>query len=113
MVELVATEGKSLGNILKQLSKRIGEFHTDRINIAILPDRKAALEAKLGSGLASIGRFKVEKFITTDGYKFILPGGEWVAFRASGTEPVFRCYLEAKSLTNLEKLRTACRQLLS
>ncbi len=113
MAELVATEGKSLGNILKELSKRIGEFHTDRLNISIQPDRKTALEARLGSGLASIGRFKVEEFITTDGYKFILPGGEWVAFRASGTEPVFRCYVEAKSRANLEKLRAACRQLLS
>ena len=55
---------------------------------------------------------KVEKFITTDGFKFLLPNREWVAFRASGTEPVFRCYIEAKSKAQLEKLRTACRKLL-
>jgi len=50
--------------------------------------------------------------ITTDGYKFLLPGQEWVAFRASGTEPVFRCYLEAKSAAHLAQLKTACRNLL-
>jgi phosphoglucomutase len=54
----------------------------------------------------------VEKFITTDGYKFLLPNREWVAFRASGTEPLFRCYIEAKSKANLKKLQTACRELL-
>src|SRR5207244_12871702 len=77
MAELVATEKKSLGRILKDLEKQTGEFHTDRINIAIRPETKDALLAKLGSGLASIGTFKVERLITTDGYKYLLPNQEW------------------------------------
>jgi alpha-D-glucose phosphate-specific phosphoglucomutase len=112
MAELVATEKKSLGKILQDIEKVTGEFHTDRINVAIPPDQKAALLAKLGSGLESIGPFKVEKFITTDGYKFLLPKGEWVAFRASGTEPLIRCYIEAKSPAQMKKLRRACQELL-
>ena len=63
--------------------------------------------------MAKIGAFKVEKFIATDGYKFILPGGEWVAFRASGTEPLIRCYIEARSQAHLKKLQTACRSVLA
>src|SRR6266704_2473874 len=78
MAELVATEGKSLGRILKDLEKQTGEFHTDRINVAIPPERKEALLARLGSGLSSIGPFKVERLITTDGYKYLLPNQEWV-----------------------------------
>jgi len=112
MAELVATEKKSLGQILKELAKKIGEFYTDRINVSFAPEKKDALLARLGGGLKNIGPFKVEKFITTDGYKFLLPGGEWVAFRASGTEPLIRCYIEAKSKANLKKLQTACRELL-
>jgi alpha-D-glucose phosphate-specific phosphoglucomutase len=112
MAELVATEKKSLGQILKELAKQIGEFYTDRINVSFAPEKKDALLAKLGSGLKNIGPFKVEKFITTDGYKFLLPNREWVAFRASGTEPLIRCYIEAKSMANLKKLQTACRELL-
>jgi len=112
MAELVAMEGKSLGRILKELEKKTGEFYTERINIKIQPETKDALLAKLGSGLDSIGSFKVEKFITTDGYKYLLPKREWVAFRASGTEPVVRCYIEAKSAANLKKLRSACQSLL-
>ncbi|MGN6554509.1 MAG: phosphoglucomutase/phosphomannomutase family protein [Verrucomicrobiota bacterium] len=113
MAELVAMEKKSLGRILKDLEKKIGEFHTDRINVSIPPDKKEALLAKLGSGLANIGSFKVEKFITTDGFKFLLPKGEWVAFRASGTEPLIRCYIEARSVAGLKKLRSACQKLLA
>jgi len=112
MAELVATERKSLGQILKVLAKQTGEFHTERINIPIQPASKETIVAKLGTGLERIGPFRVEKFITTDGFKFLLPDEEWVAFRASGTEPLFRCYIEAKSARNLKKLRDACRELL-
>ncbi|HSH93933.1 MAG TPA: phosphoglucomutase/phosphomannomutase family protein [Roseimicrobium sp.] len=112
MAELVATEKKSLGQILKLIEKTTGEFHTTRINVAIPPDKKEALLTKLGAGLDKVGSIKVEKFITTDGYKFLLPNREWVAFRASGTEPLIRCYIEAKSVANLKKLEKACRQIL-
>jgi len=113
MAELVATEQKSLGQILKELAKQTGMFYTERINIPIQPASKDAIVAKLGAGLQSIGPFKVEKFITIDGFKFLLPNREWVAFRASGTEPLFRCYLEAKSAGNLKKLREVCKALLA
>ena len=113
MAELVATEKKSLGQILKELSKTIGNFYTDRINVSFAPEKKDELLAKLGSGLKSIGSFPVEKFITTDGYKFLLLGKEWVAFRASGTEPLIRCYIEAKSKANLKKLQAACHEVLA
>jgi phosphoglucomutase len=113
MAELVATEKKSLGQILAELSKKIGNFYTDRINISFAPEKKDALLAKLAAGLQSIGPFKVQKFITTDGYKFLLPDREWVAFRASGTEPLIRCYIEARSKANLKKLEAACRGILA
>src|SRR5947207_10415583 len=113
MAELVAMERKPLGKILKELEKQTGQFHTDRINVPIQPESKEALLQKLGSGLQEIGPFKVEKFITTDGYKYLLPNHEWVAFRASGTEPLIRCYIEAKSAASLKKLRHACREVLA
>ncbi len=113
MAELVGAEGKSLGWILKDLEKKTGEFHTERINVAIQPERKEALLSKLGSGLQFIGQFRVDRFITTDGFKYLLPNNEWVAFRASGTEPLVRCYIEARSPANLKKLRNSCRALLA
>jgi phosphomannomutase len=113
MAELVATERKSLGQILRALEKETGEFHTDRLNVSIPAEKKEALLKKLAAGLDRVGSFPVEKFITTDGYKFLLPGGEWVAFRASGTEPLIRCYIEAKTTASLKRLREACRAVLS
>src|SRR5881398_4173402 len=51
MSELVATEKKSLGQILKDLEEQTGEFHTDRINVPIQPETKESLLARLASGL--------------------------------------------------------------
>jgi phosphoglucomutase len=112
MAELVAMERKSLGQILKELAKQCGQFYTDRLNFHIDPEKKDLLLARLAGGLKAVGPFPVEKFITTDGFKFLLPKEEWVAFRASGTEPAFRCYIEAKSKASLEALRVACRAVL-
>jgi alpha-D-glucose phosphate-specific phosphoglucomutase len=113
MAELVAYERKGLGEILADLAAKAGEFHTDRLNVAIPAEKKEALLKRLGEGLPDIGGIKVEQFITTDGFKFVLPNREWVAFRASGTEPLIRCYLEAKSPRQLAKLRKACQLLLA
>jgi phosphoglucomutase len=112
MAELVAYEGKSLGQILKELEKKIGEFHTARINVPIDPAKKEELIKKLGGSISQIGKSRVVQFVTTDGFKFLLPDREWVAFRASGTEPLFRCYVEARSASRLKQLQKACRQLL-
>ncbi|HXJ74223.1 MAG TPA: phosphoglucomutase/phosphomannomutase family protein, partial [Candidatus Dormibacteraeota bacterium] len=53
MAELVATERKPLGQILKQLEKQTGQFFTDRLNIKIPAAQKDALLKKLGGGLDS------------------------------------------------------------
>jgi phosphomannomutase len=51
--------------------------------------------------------------LATDGFKYLFPSGERVAFRASGTEPLIRCYIEAKSQASLKKLRVAGQTLLT
>ena len=56
MAELVATEKKSLGQILKEIEKQTGQFLTDRINIPIAAEKKEHLLAKLGKGLDKVGR---------------------------------------------------------
>lgn len=112
MAELVAKEGRSLGSILKEIQDKAGYYYSDRINIAVAPDKKAGLLSRLGAGVDRIGDFKVQSLNKMDGFKFLLDDGEWVAFRASGTEPVFRCYIEARTPAHLEALKTSCQALL-
>lgn len=112
MADLVAVERKPLGAILRDVRDITGPFFTDRINLHIDPAQKERLLTKLAAGAKTIGRFPVEKFITLDGFKFILPDDEWVAFRASGTEPAFRCYIEAHSRKHFLALESAAKALL-
>lgn len=113
IAELVAMEGKTLSQILKALERKTGSFFTDRINVKIPADKKQALLDRLSHGLDKVGTYPVQEMITTDGYKFLLPNQEWVAFRASGTEPMIRCYIEAKSEQSLKKLQSACKKTLT
>jgi phosphomannomutase len=101
MAELAATTRKPLSDTLKEITKIGGPFYTERINIHIDPAKKEELLSRLSGGLSKIGSFPVEKTITLDGHKYLLPNGEWVAFRASGTEPHYRCYIERRSKKNL------------
>ena len=111
MAELVAYEGKSLGQVLKGIQKRAGGIVSDRINLRVTPERKEQLLAKFAGGLAEFGGQKVTGVVTTDGYKFLLNDGCWVMFRASGTEPVFRCYLEARTARQMAGFRQAALEL--
>jgi phosphomannomutase len=113
MAELRAAERKPLKHILDQIDKETGrKFYTDRMNVDIPADKKESLLAKLQAGVDYVGKFKVLEHVKTDGSKFILPDGEWVGMRASGTEPLVRCYMEAVSPRHLSQLRDACRALL-
>jgi phosphomannomutase len=113
MAELVAVERRPLGAVLAELAGKAGEFHTGRINVAVPAARKEALLERLSRGLERFAGKPVREFITKDGFKFVLPDDEWVAFRASGTEPLIRCYLEAKSPDGLRKLAAAARKVLA
>jgi phosphomannomutase len=42
---------------------------------------------------------------TLDGVKLLLEGGAWVLIRPSGTEPLFRIYVEAATLEDVQKIQ--------
>jgi alpha-D-glucose phosphate-specific phosphoglucomutase len=107
MAELVAYEGRSLRKILAEIEQRAGKIVSDRINLRVTPERKEQLLAKFAAGLEEFAGRKVTGGVTIDGFKFLLGDGRWVMFRASGTEPVFRCYLEAQSGKELAGFRKA------
>ena len=107
MCELVAYEGKPLRKIIAELQQQCGRIESDRINLRVTPERKDELLKKFAGGLREFGGRPVTETVTIDGYKFLLGDNCWVMFRASGTEPVFRCYLEAPTTRQLAVFRRA------
>ena len=95
-----------------QLTRYFDKFcAVDRINLRVTPERKDALLQRFADGLDQFAGLKITQTISTDGFKFMLGDGQWVMFRASGTEPVFRCYLETRSPRRLAQFRNAAMEL--
>jgi hypothetical protein len=75
--------GTSVRNSRFVVAKPVLIVGTDT-RFLIFAGEKTALLAKLGGGLQKIGAFKFDKFITTDGFKFLQPNNEWLRFAPAG-----------------------------
>jgi len=98
LLEIMAFHGKNLRGILQELKEEIGEYCYDRVDIHCCHEKKEEIFTSLCSHPPkSFGGYDVTKVETLDGVKLNLANGSWVLFRASGTEPVVRVYVESGS----------------
>ena len=79
-----------------------------------LPDAsKTALMERLQSEtLAELSGQKIVSVNKADGVKMVREDGSWVLIRPSGTEPLVRCYIEARSEFGVEELKHAVHSLI-
>lgn len=105
LLELMATEGKKLEEILAEIDGRYGSFRYRRKDIKYPDEKKNLLfETLKSSPPESLAGKKVVEVKSIDGIKFIFDNEDWLIFRASGTEPKLRIYAEAKSFEEVDKL---------
>lgn len=109
VAEMVASRGKNLRQQLADIERRVGAFHTVRLNLHLTPELKEKVKDRLGNPPNRLGGKTVTELNRTDGLKLILEDGSWVLLRLSGTEPVARCYVEAGSEAELTRLTEVAR----
>ena len=104
LANIMAEEGKPLGQLVRDLQQEYGEHHYGRLDLHLSNEVKDEAMRRAGAKPVKIGSFAVQKVETLDGVKFFLDaptngnGAEaWVLVRASGTEPLLRIYCEAAS----------------
>ena len=105
LANVMAEEGKPLGQLVADLQREFGPHYYGRSDLHIPEEMKQSAIRRAGAGgTRGLGRYKVLKKENLDGVKFFLDapsngnGAEaWVLFRASGTEPLLRLYTEAAS----------------
>jgi alpha-D-glucose phosphate-specific phosphoglucomutase len=107
VAEMVAVEGKTVGQLLTDLYSRVGEFYTTRKNLRLSLELAEKIGDKLASPPDKLAGQAVKELVTTDGVKMIMEDGSWALFRKSGTEPVVRVYTEASSQEALKSLTDA------
>ena len=110
VAEMVAREGKSVGQLLEELYGRVGRYITKRENISLSPEIEEVFPARVANLPTEIAGAKVAKIIRLDGTKLVLTDGSWLLFRKSGTEPVVRLYGEAATTGRLAEVMKAGRE---
>jgi len=105
LANVMAEEGKPLGQLVADLQREFGPHYYGRRDLHI-PDqvKQGTIQRASAEATRGLGRYRVIKKESLDGVKFFLDapnkgkGAEaWVLFRASGTEPLLRLYTEAAS----------------
>jgi len=104
IANVMAEEGKTLGQLVQALQDEYGPHYYGRRDLRLTEEVKQSALQRAAAKPASIGRYKVLSMADLDGYKFFLDaptngnGAEaWVLVRGSGTEPLLRVYCEASS----------------
>jgi phosphomannomutase len=117
LANVMAQEGKTLGQLVADLQAEYGEHQYGRIDLHIPDDIKNAAIARakaLEAGDPVIAGMPILRQENLDGVKFYLDNPEsktkpnaaetWILFRASGTEPLMRIYTESTSKEAVAKL---------
>lgn len=97
--------GVYLSDYLKKIYSEFGTFYNTRLDLKI-PESKKMDVIRYFSGLfnGKIENMEVTELIDIDGSKIVFKDGSWILVRASGTEPVVRCYIEARDEGFFNKL---------
>ena len=104
LANIMADEGKPLGQLVRDLQQGYGEHHYARTDLRLTQEMKDEAMRRVEAKPAKLGSYNVLSVETLDGMKFFLDaptngnGAEaWVLVRSSGTEPLLRIYCEAAS----------------
>ncbi len=107
ILEMMAYKNKSLKELVNEIKEFIGiNFYTDRIDIKLENENQAKKLKEKFNLLDKIANFKIIEKITIDGIKTILDDNlSSVLIRKSGTEPLYRFYIESDSLKKLDAIK--------
>lgn len=111
-LEMVASTGLPLEDLVEQLLGEVGPSHYGRLDLRLTrPIAKKKLASRLVNGAPKeIGDLEVQDISDRDGVKYLMDDDSWLLIRPSGTEPLLRVYAEARAPDSLEALLGHGRQ---
>jgi alpha-D-glucose phosphate-specific phosphoglucomutase len=112
LAEIWAVHKQPLGEVYRRLLKKYGNFVSTRTDLHLAAAAKDALMEKMRDKTPrSFAGAKVVSKNLCDGVKLVLEDGAWLLMRPSGTEPLVRVYMEARSQKRLKELQAATQKL--
>jgi alpha-D-glucose phosphate-specific phosphoglucomutase len=104
--ELVAVYGAGLTELLNHVAGEFGRVYSRRLDVRTsYAEKERVLGILKGFDPGTLAGCKVTGRNTLDGVKLLLEGGAWVLIRPSGTEPLFRIYVEAATLEDVQRIQ--------
>jgi alpha-D-glucose phosphate-specific phosphoglucomutase len=112
LANVMAEEGKPLGQLVADLQREFGAHHYGRRDLHV-PDeiKDGAIRRASAAHTTRLGAFPVLRKENRDGIAFFLDAPKnnngadaWVLFRASGTERLLRVYVEAATPALVEEI---------
>jgi phosphomannomutase len=115
LANVMAEEGKPLGQLVADLQREFGPHYYGRRDLHISDGMKNdAIRRAADPQTSRLGGYSVLRKENRDGIKIYLDAptngngaDPWVLFRASGTEHLLRCYVEAASPELVEEILEA------
>jgi len=108
LIKIAARFKKPFSELLDNIYREFGPCFDERIDVEMTESRRDALmEALRESPPRQLGDEDVQKVDLRDGVKVITADDTWMLVRASGTEPLVRIYVEARSKEAFDKASKA------
>jgi len=112
LANVMAEEGKPLGQLVADLQREFGAHYYGRRDLHISDEIKnGAIRRAADPKTTTLGDYSILRKEDRDGVKFYLDAPKhgngadaWVLFRASGTERMLRCYVEAATPELVEEI---------
>lgn len=104
VAEMIAVSGKSLTGLRRDLFQAYGKKYSGQRSLPLQPKSERALKDLIIAPPDRFGGKRVLGVERADGIKLDFDDDDWLLLRLSGTEPLIRCYAEAESKADLEKL---------
>ena len=114
VANVMADEGKTLGELVDALQEEFGEHQYGRIDMHIDEELKQSAIRRARAVTGEFAGMRVLRVETLDGIKFYLENDQcagkenaaetWLLLRASGTEPLLRVYCESCSEESVAKI---------
>jgi alpha-D-glucose phosphate-specific phosphoglucomutase len=115
LANVMAEEKKPLGQLVADLQREFGAHYYGRRDLHISDEMKNGAIGRAADGKTTkLGAYSILRRENRDGIKFYLDAPKngngadaWVLFRASGTERMLRCYVEAATPELVEEILEA------
>jgi alpha-D-glucose phosphate-specific phosphoglucomutase len=106
LIEIAARFKKPLSELLDNIYREFGPVFDERIDVPLSIKRKETLMEELHSSPPKkVGNEDVVQVDTRDGVKVVSADQTWMLVRPSGTEPMVRVYVEARSRAAFDTAR--------